>query len=76
MSNLKPMPVVPESMEHGKYYIWSRGDGRFSVVVLEPNGDAMIEQHYNNDVWFFEDQLIGCLYGPIAIPFPSIEEEQ
>ena len=60
------MPVKAESMEHGKLYIWNKGDGRMSVTTLSVNGECLMELD-PPDEWYFEDELIGSLHGPIFL---------
>lgn len=63
---LTPKHVAPESMEPGKIYIWSTREKDGVLVMLNPDRDGFVELHEEDD-WYFDDGLIGKLYGPIEL---------
>ncbi len=67
---LTPLPVARSSMEPGQLYIWHIEGNRYAVVTLAPTEDAVVALHRRDDEWFFRDNLVGHLYGPIALSLP------
>ena len=65
-----PFPPTLENVELGKYYIWSR-NGNLEVVRAHKDWEVgeglecMVNDFPSRDFWPFEDDLVGCLYGPI-----------
>ena len=65
-----PFPPKLENVELGKYYIWSR-NGNLEVVRAHKDWEVgeglecMADDFPSRDFWPFEDDLVGCLYGPI-----------
>jgi len=56
-------------MQPHKLYIWAR-NGNFEVVKLNDKHDGFVvmsNDFPSRDEWWFEDELIGYLYGPVMI---------
>lgn len=63
---LTPKRVAPESMEPGKLYLWSRRELDAILVMLNPDRDGFVDLCEEDD-WYFDDGLVGKLYGPIEL---------
>lgn len=67
--SFSPLKPVKESVAPGKLYIWQREED-FMMVRLNKKRDGledMTTSFPRRDEWYFEDNLIGCLYGPVII---------
>ena len=70
MSILNRLPVCRASMEKGLLYIWcAQENGERKVVWLNSDEDGIAEydMFYDEDHWYFDDNLVGWLYGPFTL---------
>ena len=61
---LPKLEMKASSLIAGKKYIWRIDDEIQRVVWLNSDGDGLSE---HDDEWWFDDDLIGELYGPFEL---------
>lgn len=63
----QPLPKVEmkgAAIQPGELYIWDMDGDRQKVVWLNDEQDGINE---SDGSWYFEDNLIGQLYGPLKL---------
>lgn len=64
MSTLPKVEMKAEGMEPDKPYIWALPSGEKKVVWLSKDKIGIDEW---DDTWYFDDSLVGNLYGPFDL---------
>ena len=78
---LTPLPgIEAKYVQPGKLYIWSLPHGERTVVWLNEEGDGLAVYYClgtNNEAhWYFENDRVGKLYGPIELDDEPTEEDE
>lgn len=63
---LPKVAMQPEVLQPDTLYLWALPFGQTKVVWLNDDGDGLAEY---DDEWFFKDNLLGTLYGPVLLDF-------
>lgn len=70
MTKLQKLPSIsPEFMKPDYFYIWHLPHGEKKVCWLndQKDGISTYDSFKNTDDWYFEDNLVGEIYGPFQI---------
>jgi hypothetical protein len=64
-----PLAVCRESMHPGELYLWKRNNTVEVVKLNEPEDGILVmsDDFPDYEEWYFADELIGSLFGPVRL---------